>query len=241
MRYLIISFFVLFNIYSYAGVLANKSRIIFDSNQEPQTLLIANTNEYPIVVQTWVDNGNGSPLSVVPVIVTPSTFRLEPKQTQVLKLYNLNEQDIKSELVYWLNLYEIPPKDTNIVNSHIPKVDLAMNTQHKIFIRPSHLGSFPSDIEKYLTFIITQEDGQSILQVKNSSNFHISFTEIYLSSKKNKDCINSVKHEMDMMLKPNQTKDYTLEDNISKNNFNVVTYLLIDDSGGIIKKSNMTQ
>ena len=134
MRYLIISFFVLFNIYSYAGVLANKSRIIFDSNQEPQTLLIANTNEYPIVVQTWVDNGNGSPLSVVPVIVTPSTFRLEPKQTQVLKLYNLNEQDIKSELVYWLNLYEIPPKDTNIANSHIPKVDLAMNTQHKIFI-----------------------------------------------------------------------------------------------------------
>ncbi|UEK61693.1 fimbria/pilus periplasmic chaperone (plasmid) [Providencia rettgeri] len=32
---------------------ANKSRIIFDSNQEPQTLLIVNTNEYPIVVQTW--------------------------------------------------------------------------------------------------------------------------------------------------------------------------------------------
>ncbi|MBI6203612.1 fimbria/pilus periplasmic chaperone [Providencia rettgeri] len=54
-------------------------------------------------------NGNSSPLSVVPVIITPSTFRLESKQTQVLKLFNLNEQNIKSELVYWLNLYEIPP------------------------------------------------------------------------------------------------------------------------------------
>lgn len=236
MRYLIISFFALFNIYSYAGVLANKSRIIFDSNQEPQTLLIANTNEYPIVVQTWVDNGNGSPLSVVPIIVTPSTFRLEPKQTQVLKLYNLNEQDIKSELVYWLNLYEIPPKDTNIANSHIPKVDLAMNTQHKIFIRPSHLGAFPSDIEKYLTFKVIQEDGQSILQVKNASNFHISFTEICLSSKENKDCNNSVKQEMDMMLKPTDTRNYMLEYTTSKMSFSKVTYLLIDDSGRIIKK-----
>ncbi|WP_416143304.1 fimbria/pilus periplasmic chaperone [Providencia rettgeri] len=45
----------------------------------------------------------------MPVIITPSTFRLESKQTQVLKLFNLNEQNIKSELVYWLNLYEIPP------------------------------------------------------------------------------------------------------------------------------------
>lgn len=99
-----------------------------------------------------------------------------------------------------------------------------MNTQHKIFIRPSHLGSFPSDIEKHLTFKIIQEDGQSILQVKNLSNFHISFAEICFSSKENKDCINSVKQEMDMMLKPNQTRNYTLGDNISKNNLNVVNY-----------------
>lgn len=238
MKYLIITFFVLFNIYSHAGILANKSRIIFDSNQEPQTLIIANTNEYPVVVQTWVDNGNGSPLSVVPVIVTPSTFRLDPKQTQVLKLFNLNEQDIKSELVYWLNLYEIPPKDTNIANNHIPKVDLAMNTQHKIFIRTSHLGSFPSDIEKYLTFKVIQKDGQSILQVKNSSVFHISFTEICLSSQKNKDCINSVKQEMDMMLKPNGIRDYILEKTTLESTITKITYLYIDDTGRIIKKTN---
>ena len=221
---------------SYAGILANQSRVIFDSINDVQTLLIANTNEYPIVVQTWVDNGNGSPLSIVPVIVTPSTFRLEPKQVQALKIFNINEKKGNSELVYWLNLYEIPPKDTKMDNSDIPRVDLTMNTQHKIFIRPPQLSSFPLKIEQYLTFTVIEKNNQPLLHVTNTSNFHISFTQLCLSIKNDKNCTMPVKQEMDMMLKPNSSKEYQLE-NTANSPVNMVTYQYVNDSGSIIEKT----
>lgn len=225
---------------SYAGVLANKSRIIFESNNDVQTLLIANTNKYPIVVQTWVDHGNGSPLSVVPVFVTPSTFRLEPKQVQALKIFNFNEQKSPLEQVYWLNLYEIPPKDIRRDGNNTHRVDLTMNTQHKIFIRSEQLGSFPSSIEKYLIFKVIVKNEQALLQITNKSNFHISFTQLCLSTKKNKNCIIPIKQEMDMMLKPNITKKYLLE-NMPKPSNDIVIYRFVNDSGEIVEKISHLQ
>lgn len=236
MKSIFLSILLLMISNSYAGVLANQSRVIFDSTNDVQTLLIANVNEYPIVVQTWVDNGNGSPLSIVPVIVTPSTFRLESKQVQALKLFNINEQKENSELVYWLNLYEIPPKDTKIGTSDIPRVDLTMNTQHKIFIRSPQLGPFPTKIEQYLAFTVIEKNNQSLLRVTNTSNFHVSFTQLCLSIKNDKNCIIPVKQEMDMMLKPNSSKDYQLE-NTATPSTNMVIYQYVNDNGSIIEKT----
>lgn len=233
MKSIYLSIFLLIISNSYAGVLANQSRIIFDSTNNVQTLLIANTNNYPIVVQTWVDNGNGNPLSVVPVVVTPSTFRLEPKQVQALKIFNINEQKGNSELVYWLNLYEIPPKDTRMANSNIPRVDLTMNTQHKIFIRPSQLGSFPAKIEQYLTFTVIDKNNQSLLRVTNTSNFHVSFTQLCLSNKNDQNCAIS---EMDMMLKPGSSKEYQLA-KTTISSYNILIYQYINDSGSVVEKT----
>ncbi|WP_272663246.1 fimbrial biogenesis chaperone [Providencia sp. PROV134] len=233
MKSIYLSIFLLITSNSYAGVLANQSRIIFDSTNNVQTLLIANTNNYPIVVQTWVDNGNGNPLSVVPVVVTPSTFRLEPKQVQALKIFNINELKGSSELVYWLNLYEIPPKDTKIANSNITRVDLTMNTQHKIFIRPSQLGSFPAQIEQYLTFTVIDKNNQSLLRVTNTSNFHVSFTQLCLSNKNDKNCAIP---EMDMMLKPSSSKEYQLEETTTPS-YNILIYQYINDGGSVVEKT----
>lgn len=238
MKYIILCIILFLNASAFAGVLANKSRVIFDSSGDEQTLLIANTNDYPVIVQTWVDNGNGNPLSVVPLVVTPSTFRLEPKEMHALKIINISDKTTasSSELIYWLNLYEIPPKDTNINDINKSRVDLTMNTQHKIFIRPPHLDSFPSDIEKYITFTLIEKNKDNFLLVKNTSSYHISFTGMNVASKNDSKNSVSVEQEMDMTLKPNSERLYSLQKKFPINS-NVVTFSYINDAGSVINQS----
>ncbi|MEY0022831.1 hypothetical protein AB7W40_02240 [Providencia rettgeri] len=52
MKYLFFSLLILLQSTALAGVLANNSRVIFSADDDKQTLMIANTNPYPIVVQT---------------------------------------------------------------------------------------------------------------------------------------------------------------------------------------------
>lgn len=40
-----------------AGMLASSTRVIFQEGQARKTLLLANTNDYPVLVQVWVDDG----------------------------------------------------------------------------------------------------------------------------------------------------------------------------------------
>lgn len=113
------------------------------------------------------------------------------------------------------------------------RVDLTMNTQHKIFIRPSHLDSFPSDIEKYITFTLNKDN---FLLVKNTSSYHISFTGMNVSSKNDSKNSVSVEQEMDMTLKPNSERLYSLRKKFPINS-NVVRFSYINDAGSVINQS----
>ncbi|WP_285803371.1 fimbria/pilus periplasmic chaperone, partial [Escherichia coli] len=39
----------------------SQSRVIFNASDRMQSLMLVNTNSYPVVVQTWADNGEGDP------------------------------------------------------------------------------------------------------------------------------------------------------------------------------------
>lgn len=41
-----------------AGIIASATRVIFREGDTEKTLMLLNTNGYPIVAQTWVDNGD---------------------------------------------------------------------------------------------------------------------------------------------------------------------------------------
>lgn len=64
-----------------AGIIASATRVIFREGDTEKTLMLLNTNGYPIVAQTWVDNGdvNAAPeLSRAPFVTLPSVFALPP-------------------------------------------------------------------------------------------------------------------------------------------------------------------
>ncbi|WP_016678677.1 fimbria/pilus periplasmic chaperone, partial [Yersinia pestis] len=56
----LLSLFLLLFTISYdalAGLIAGSTRIIYQPELRERTLMLANTNDYPVVVQTWIDNG----------------------------------------------------------------------------------------------------------------------------------------------------------------------------------------
>ncbi len=67
-----------------AGMTIESSRVVFSASDRERSLLLANNNSYPVIVQTWVDNGDlkNTPETVdnVPVIPLPAVFRLEPQE-----------------------------------------------------------------------------------------------------------------------------------------------------------------
>lgn len=41
-----------------AGIIASATRVIFHEGEAQQSLMLVNTNPWPVVVQTWVDDGD---------------------------------------------------------------------------------------------------------------------------------------------------------------------------------------
>ncbi len=73
-----------------AGIMPASSRIIYRDGDREKTLMLVNTNDYPVLVQSWVDNGEGSPEAASPpFVVLPPVFRLAARRTQGLRIiYN---------------------------------------------------------------------------------------------------------------------------------------------------------
>ncbi len=49
-----------------AGIMPASSRMIYRDGDREKTLMLVNTNDYPVLVQSWVDNGEGSPEAASP-------------------------------------------------------------------------------------------------------------------------------------------------------------------------------
>ncbi|NBF06708.1 fimbria/pilus periplasmic chaperone, partial [Pseudomonas sp. Fl5BN2] len=100
--------------FALAGVTAEKTRVVFAANTTETSLQVMNQNPYPVVVQTWVDDGEpGSTpdTTQAPILPLPAIFRMEPGEQRNLRLIYTGEALPKDrESLFWLNLYEIPPR-----------------------------------------------------------------------------------------------------------------------------------
>lgn len=217
---------------SHAGVMPEQTRLIFHEGQTQRSLMLANTNPYPVVVQTWVDDGEGNRApenSTSAMIALPSVFRLQPQALQGLRIvYDGSALPKDRESVSWLNLYEIPPAKTDA--PALPtRIAVAMNTQMKIFYRPAQLPSQPGSMASSLTFRIEQQAGAWVLVCHNPSPYHASFSSLRVSATGHE---YPVAKALDMMTPPLSEKTYPLGHFTDDARASVpVNYTLIDDEG----------
>ncbi|MED5608316.1 molecular chaperone [Pseudomonas sp. JH-2] len=211
-----------------AGVLAGGTRVIYGEGLRERSLMLANTNPYPVVVQIWVDDGTGSPdTAQAPFLALPAVFRLQPGGLQGLRiLHNGETLPRDRESVFWLNLYEIPP----IAGRKEPdptRVELAMNTQLKIFYRPRDLPLPPGEVAGKLGFSLSREGSQWFLVCRNPTPYHASFATLALSGG-NRTLV--AEQQMDMMAAPFGEKRYRLAPGDIPAGARV-RFSLVDDAG----------
>ena len=200
---------------AHSGLATASSRIIYEEGESQKSSIVANVNDYPIIVQSWVDEGEGDPNNVnTPFVVVPPVFRMQPKKNKSIRIFfkgNPLPQDRES--VYWLNLYEIPGKDINKKNSselNKAYLNLAMNTQLKIFYRPKKLKRMSlNEIVSELKFSFDKIGGKNYLICQNLSPYNISFSKLKVITATEE--IN-VEQTMDMMTKSLSQKRYLLPD-----------------------------
>lgn len=194
-----------------AGIIASATRVIFHEGETEKTLMLLNTNGYPIVAQTWVDNGdvNAAPeLSRAPFVALPSVFALPPSALKGLRiLFAGANLPADRESVFWLNLYEIPPNPPT-TPPLASRVTLAMNTQMKIFYRPRALQEKAENATEAVSFTLQKSPDGYLLRCQNRSAFYLSFARIAVHADRRD---YPVRQESDMMTAPFSTREYHLD------------------------------
>jgi len=210
-----------------AGLMTVGTRIIYPADADGRTLLVANTNPWPVLVQTWVDRGEGDPAGAdAPFVVLPAIFRLEPSATQHLRIIHTGTPLPEDrESLFWLNLYEVPPTDVDADADDGASLTLTLNTQLKVLYRPDGLGA-PDDLAARLQFRLGHRDAGWCVSAHNPTPWHASISALSV------DGIDGplAADEADLLLPPLSSRCYRLHDGQPRADAGV-EFSLIGDAG----------
>lgn len=163
-----------------AGVTAERTRVIFPQGQREVSLVLANQNDYPVMVQTWVDDGDpdsGPDEAEAPIIPLPAMFQLAAGQRQSLRLLYVGPAPPEDrESLYWLNLLEIPPNRMNGEEPDPTRLTVTMRTQMKLIYRPAALKAGAGQAAAKLKFRL--EGGQ--LFAANTTPYYVTLSGMAL-------------------------------------------------------------
>jgi P pilus assembly chaperone PapD len=163
-----------------AGVMVESSRVVFSADDRERSLMLSNSNDYPVVVQTWIDHGkpDGTPETAkdIPVMPLPGIFRLEPGEKKNLRLLATQiKQPQDRESLYWLNVYEIPPTDAHLPPG-VAAVNVAVRLQLKMFFRPNNLKPDVDSLSQKQQFSIIRTPGVIAMKVLNPTPYYATFS-----------------------------------------------------------------
>jgi P pilus assembly chaperone PapD len=233
-RLLILMLFT-YSVNATAGIITQSSRVIYDEGLKEYGLKVANTNAYSVLFQPWIDYGDGDPNSNLgPFVIVPPFMKLGPKETSTLRmLFDGSEVAKDRESLYWLNLYEIPlikkdEKETQYLN-------MAMNTQLKIFYRPKSLPKMNTNqVLKQQKLTLVNDKGASYVTVSNPTPYHVSLLNIKVLNSSSTPLTDMVQ-TMDMTVLPFSEKKMQLTKALSSIDPTFKLSLqAIDDNGQII-------
>lgn len=161
-----------------AVVNLSATRVVFDKGAATQSITLANSADYPVMVQAWIDDGDpqGTPQTAEsPFVVLPPIFRLAPLEQRSIRLLTSGKGlPADRESLFWLNIYEIPP---NQPAAQSEKILLAFRTQLKVFWRPAGVGKLTEEVGNQLRFTRSGEG----VTVSNPGPWNITLAEVKIA------------------------------------------------------------
>ncbi len=210
-----------------AGVLLAATRLIHDGSGQSSSLMLANTNAYPVLVQAWVDDGSADPDQWhAPYVVLPPVFRMEAGGVRGIRLlHDGSAMAGDRESVHWLNVHEVPPHGDGGDDAQA-RIRIALTTQIKVFHRPAGLEQGPDDLAAGLSWSL-QRAGRLYLVCHNATPFHASFTRVVVAAGH----AIEVERTQDMMVAPYSSRRYALLGEVATSKGAKVIFERVDDSG----------
>ncbi|HID7510801.1 TPA: fimbrial biogenesis chaperone [Enterobacter hormaechei] len=155
-----------------AAINLSGTRFIFNQNDKEITVQIHNEGDYPVLLQSWIDDGhaNAAPEKMnVPFVLTPPLTRVEAKHGQTLRINSTGDRLPEDrESVFWLNVLEIPPASKDAKN----RLMVAFRNRVKLFWRPAALSNGAQDAPGKLTWRVSGQD----IELRNPTPYYISLT-----------------------------------------------------------------
>jgi P pilus assembly chaperone PapD len=196
----------------YAGVNIGGTRVIYDGGKKEAALSVANPDNVPYLIQSWLDNPDKS-TGKVPFIITPPLYRLDRGQENVMRIVRAGNLPDNKESMYWLNIKSIPAAEKR-ANS----LQIAVKTRIKLIFRPKgSKGKGAEDFANKLTWKISA--GQ--IYVSNPSNYYMNFNQITVAGKNVPE---------PTYVAPGSSATFALPAGVSAG---PVTFKLINDFGGV--------
>lgn len=148
-----------------ASISLSGTRIIFDGASNEASINVLN-DDTDILIQSWLDPG--APQQTLPFTVYPPLVRLNANRRQELHIvYAGKGMPSDKESVFWLNVQEIPKK-----NSNKDAIQLAVRQRIKVFFRPAGLQGDADLAPAAITWLF--EPAAQQLTASNPTVFHVS-------------------------------------------------------------------
>lgn len=166
-----------------ANVIINGTRIIYPQQKREVNIQLSNDDNKPSLIQAWIDKGDADSHAsfnniAVPFILTPPIIRVEPNTGQTLRVtWTGSPLPQDRESLFWLNILDIPPKNTATPESNI--LQMAIRSRMKIFFRPPALTA-DGAVKAYhqLRWQRPPSAAEKTLRVNNPSAYFISVSSI---------------------------------------------------------------
>ncbi|WEJ89519.1 MAG: molecular chaperone [Klebsiella huaxiensis] len=185
---------------SYAGMLIEKTRVIYHEGEVTQSVNIMNVNPYPTFVQTWVDLGevnNFKQSASSPFVLIPPIFNLRPNEIKSVRvIFNGQKLPTDRESLYWINIYEVPAiKEAPGIDKYLL---MSMKTQLKLIYRPKNLTGNVNDAGNSVSCSLKQDNHLS-LTCRNNSGYVLSYNDIIVNIQGK---YYKASADLDLMIKP---------------------------------------
>lgn len=127
-----------------ASIVITGTRVVYDAAQREVTVKLNNDGQSPMLVQSWIDEGNlqATPdTSAAPFVLTPPIARIDPNKGQALRVRFTGQKALPQdrESLFWLNVLEVPPSSAEGQN----RLKIAFRSRVKFFYRPPTCPAMP--------------------------------------------------------------------------------------------------
>jgi chaperone protein EcpD len=227
---------------SQAGVVLNGTRFVYPSQEKEISIKLTNQGKGPVLVKTWLDNGDVTALPEtikLPFTLTPPIFRMEADKETALRLTYTGDASLPKdrESLFWLNVMEVPPRNSDKKVEGESTLQLAFRYRLKLLFHPEGLSGTAKDAATNLAWsmIGNGDHSESVLRVTNNRPYYVSLVEVKLMQDGH---ATTVEPET---IAPFSSHDFVLKKTAKKveNDHGAwsVDYRWIDEWGGLIRNN----